>query len=670
MNIATVFLVILFYRISQLQAKISQLEYERDESLEQVGNLQAVKVDLEAKISQLEYERDESLEQVANLQAVKVDLEAKISQLEYERDESVKQVDSLKGVKADLEARIWQLEYKRDERVKRQNERDDADEITGTTMMSKAIQTAPGIFTEEPKIVSNTTGELTPVHPSALTLVTYKKGKARYVVNYKGKRTLMTRKEFRKKFPQKKPPTYTEESKARKSVGNIIRRRISQRFRDQKNDNKKRSDINLGRTRGKLPPIRKLRKTQTIENLMIFFIREYIEKGEDGLPVKMYNDPEETDDEYEEEVKEEYTRKPKDYELWLKKSIRSENSRQRKNVKEAPTETKRKSLRQQRERKNPGEEAAKNKRKSLHQQRMRKNPGEAAVENKRQSLHQQRKRKNPTEDAAENKRKSLRQRGKRKNPTQEATANNRKSLRQQRKRKIPQEEAVENKKRKSPSQAREKGNESETLSSDIAKSSKNFFTKDPEVVPVRVRNKRTATVVRPNQPTEENILDFSPPLRLRNKRTATEVRPNQPTEENIPDFSPPLRLRNKRTATEVRPNQPTEENIPDFCPPLRLRNKRTATVVRPNQPTEENIPDFSPPENSRLTVETPPSDNNWVTDFADHFQDPDKFSSLDYSTLTEGQNRTREQVKTPEPNNNWIKEEEEYPVEKVNFFDY
>ena len=40
---------------------------------------------------------------------------------------------------------------------------------------------------------------------------------------------------------------------------------------------------------------------------------------------------------------------------------------------------------------------------------------------------------------------------------------------------------------------------------------KKIFTKNPEAAPVRVRNKRTATVVRPNQPMEENILDnFSP----------------------------------------------------------------------------------------------------------------------------------------------------------------
>ena len=194
------------------------------------------------------------------------------------------QVNSLQADKADLEARIsqleQQLEHERDERAKKQYEGYEADKITGTAMVSKAIQTAPVISTEEPKIVSNkaiqtapvisteepkivsnTTEELTPVHPSALTLFKSKKGKAQYQVNYQGETTLMTRKEFREKFPGEKPPTYTPESTVRKSLGNKIRRRISQKFRDQKNDNKKRSSINLGHTTGNPPPITELRKT-------------------------------------------------------------------------------------------------------------------------------------------------------------------------------------------------------------------------------------------------------------------------------------------------------------------------------------------------------------------------------------------------------------------------
>ena len=314
------------------------------------------------------------------------------------------QINSLQADKADLEARIsqleQQLEHERDEKAKKQDEEYEADKITGTAMVSKAIQTAPMISTEEPKIVSNTTEELTPVHPSALTLFKSKKGKAQYEVNDEGETILMTRKQFREKFPGEKPPTYTPESLARKSLGNKIRRYISEWFRDQKNDNKKRSSINLGRTTGKPPPIKELRKTQTIKNLMCFFMKEYMEKGDNGLPVKMDKDPEVTNDEYEEKVKEAYRRKPKDYELLLMKTICSENS-------------------------------------------------------------QQRKRKNPREEAAENKKK--------------------RSLT-----KVPEKG---NKKKRSLAQAGEKGNESQMLSSAITKSSKNFFTKNPEAAPVRVRNK-------------------------------------------------------------------------------------------------------------------------------------------------------------------------------------
>ena len=72
---------------------------------------------------------------------------------------------------------------------------------------------------------------------------------------------MMIRKEFREKFSGEKPPTYTPEIIARKSLSNKIRRRISQKFRDQKNDNTKRSSINLGHTMGKPPPIRVMKNT-------------------------------------------------------------------------------------------------------------------------------------------------------------------------------------------------------------------------------------------------------------------------------------------------------------------------------------------------------------------------------------------------------------------------
>ena len=54
-------------------------------------------------------------------------------------------------------------------------------------------------------------------------------------------------------------------------------------------------------------------------------------------------------------------------------------------------------------------------------------------------------------------------------------------------------------------------------------------------------------------------------------------------------------------------------------------------------------------ETSRNTL-----DNNWITDFEEYFPDLDNFSSLDYSTLTEGQNRTKKQVKTSQLDNSWI----------------
>ena len=49
----------------------------------------------------------------------------------------------------------------------------------------------------------------------------------------------MTRKKFREKFPGEKPPTYTLESRKRKSVDNIIRRRISDNSETRKTTTRK-----------------------------------------------------------------------------------------------------------------------------------------------------------------------------------------------------------------------------------------------------------------------------------------------------------------------------------------------------------------------------------------------------------------------------------------------
>ena len=76
-------------------------------------------------------------------------------------------------------------------------------------------------------------------------------------------------------------------------------------------------------------------------------MKEYMEKGEDGLPVKIDNDPEVTDENYKEKVKEEHRGKPTEgYELLLMKSIHLENSqkRKRKNSREEVAENKEKKV--------------------------------------------------------------------------------------------------------------------------------------------------------------------------------------------------------------------------------------------------------------------------------------------------------------------------------------
>ena len=66
----------------------------------------------------------------------------------------------------------------------------------------------------------------------------------------------------------------------------------------------------------------------------------------------MDKDPEATDDEYEEKVKEAYRRKPKDFKLLLMKSIHAESNQKRK-------------------RKNPSKEASENKKKKVQPEQVK-----------------------------------------------------------------------------------------------------------------------------------------------------------------------------------------------------------------------------------------------------------------------------------------------------------
>ena len=88
-----------------------------------------------------------------------------------------------------------------------------------------------------------------------------------------------------------------------------------------------------------LTPLPAMRKNRSIINLQDFFMREFLAKGDNGLPVRIdVSDPEDTDQEYEDLVMSSYRAKPQDYEIMLCKKLASDKTACRcKNCPHTPT---------------------------------------------------------------------------------------------------------------------------------------------------------------------------------------------------------------------------------------------------------------------------------------------------------------------------------------------
>ena len=160
-----------------------------------------------------------------------------------------------------------------------------------------------------------------------------------FAVTSFGHRLALTKKEAlnRKKIdPKLSVSQLSLSARQRSDLRAKIRRRISKRYRDRRNNSR-------------LPPRKQpkddhpLRKTRSVLRLMEYFMDEIKLRGEDGLPVwKEDLDPLVTDDDYEEEVLTAYKNKPSDYEQILAVKLHDGSyQRQLNSRRKAPSGTKR-----------------------------------------------------------------------------------------------------------------------------------------------------------------------------------------------------------------------------------------------------------------------------------------------------------------------------------------
>ena len=159
-----------------------------------------------------------------------------------------------------------------------------------------------------------------------------------FAVTSFGQRFALTKKEAlnRKKIdPKLSVSQLSLSARQRSDLRAKIRRRISKRYRDRRNNSR-------------LPPRKRpkddhpLRKSRSVLRLMEYFMDEIKLRGEDGLPVwKEDLDPLVTDDDYEEEVLNACKNKPPDYEQILAVKLHDGSyQRQLNSRRKAPSGTK------------------------------------------------------------------------------------------------------------------------------------------------------------------------------------------------------------------------------------------------------------------------------------------------------------------------------------------
>ena len=137
-----------------------------------------------------------------------------------------------------------------------------------------------------------------------------------YDITEKGVKYVMTRKQFLHKKtmkPNMKTPGRSLSARKRFDLRSKIRRRISRRYREHRNNSKLKSYQRPSAAEDSV------KKTESVRRLIEFFMAEILEKGEAGLPVwREEYDPKTSSKEYEEAVLKQYRDKPPNYEQLLK----------------------------------------------------------------------------------------------------------------------------------------------------------------------------------------------------------------------------------------------------------------------------------------------------------------------------------------------------------------
>ena len=157
------------------------------------------------------------------------------------------------------------------------------------------------------------------IHPLCEDLF-HPPGETHYRVKVGNTSKLLTRQEQKELPATIKPKTYSLTAEKRKALRNRIRRRVSKKFREKESTSKLR---HMCKKQSKdLPPIKELRYTRTIRNLISYFVDQYTRYHEAGLPMRMEeSDSDHSDDEYYERTIQCYHNKPPNYEALLVRSL-------------------------------------------------------------------------------------------------------------------------------------------------------------------------------------------------------------------------------------------------------------------------------------------------------------------------------------------------------------
>ena len=137
-----------------------------------------------------------------------------------------------------------------------------------------------------------------------------------YDITEKGVKYALTKKQLmhkQKMKPKMKTPGRSLSARKRFDLRSKIRRRISRRYREHRNNSR------LKPHQRSPEDDESVKITDSVRRLIEFFMAEILEKGEEGLPVwREEYDPKNSSKQYEDAVLEQYRNKPSNYEQLLK----------------------------------------------------------------------------------------------------------------------------------------------------------------------------------------------------------------------------------------------------------------------------------------------------------------------------------------------------------------